>query len=75
MKPLFWSVALIGLLSGSAEAFDYVDSHGFRHWNHYGDRQASTRKEIVQNRNKPKVEIIEDTVKFRPVDEPPTEEK
>jgi hypothetical protein len=75
MKAAIWSTILVGLLASSAQAFDYVDGRGFRHWNHNADAKASTRKEVVQNLNKPKVEIVEDTVKFHAIDDASSEEK
>ena len=68
MKALVLSLPAIALLVGTAQAYDYVDSKGYRHWNHYAERKGSQR-EVVQNENRPKVEIIQDTVKFRPIDE------
>jgi hypothetical protein len=70
MKVLIWSASLVGLLLSSAQAFDYVDGRGIRHWNHYGDRKGAPPKEIVQNPNKPRVEIVQDTVRFVPLEEP-----
>jgi hypothetical protein len=52
MKSLIWSMSLVGLLTGSAQAFDYVDSRGFRHWNHDRDQRAEPSKEVVQNPGK-----------------------
>lgn len=72
MKALIWSAPLVGLLVSSAQAFDYVDSRGIRHWNHYGDRGASASKQIVQNPNKPKIEIVQDKVRFVPIEPAPT---
>lgn len=72
MKSLIWSMSLVGLLTGSAQAFDYVDSRGFRHWNHDRDQRAEPSKEVVQNPGKGTVKIVEDTVKFVPIDEPAT---
>lgn len=66
MKTLIWSLTLSGLLVSSAQAYDYVDSRGYRHWNH---NKTAPKKEVVQNPGKPTVEIVEDTVKFQPVDE------
>ena len=68
MKALILSVPAIALLIGTAQAYDYVDSKGFRHWNHNADRKGG-QKEVVQNPNQPKVEIIQDKVKFHPIDE------
>jgi hypothetical protein len=67
MKALISPVLLMTFLS-TAQAYDYVDSKGYRHWNHYGDPKG-TRTETVQNPNQPKVEIIQDNVKFRPLEE------
>jgi hypothetical protein len=62
MKALIWPMTLIGLLvASSAQAFDYVDNQGIRHWNHYSGSKPVTRKEVVQNPTKPRVEIVEDT--------------
>jgi hypothetical protein len=68
MRALMWSALLFGLVAGSAQALDYVDSRGIRHWNHYGDRGATSSKEIVQNPNKPRVEIVQDSMRFVPVE-------
>ena len=68
MKALIWPMTLIGLLvASSTQAFDYVDNQGIRHWNHYSGSKPVTRKEVVKNL-KPRVEIVEDTVKFHPID-------
>ena len=71
MKTLVWSLTFGGLLISSAQAFDYVDSRGYRHWNH---NKTAPKKEVVQNPGKPTVEIVEDKVKFHPLDEAHAEE-
>jgi len=68
MKLLVLSASLAALSIGSAHAYDYVDGKGYRHWNHHGEAKTS-RKEVVQASNGQKVEIVQDTVKFRPIDE------
>ena len=72
MKTLIWSMFLVGLFAGSVQAFDYVDSRGFRHWNHYGEQQSKPANEIVQNPGKPAVKIVQDSVRFVPIEEPTT---
>ena len=74
MKALIWPITLIGLVvASSAQAFEYVDNRGIRHWNHDSGSNPVIRKEVVQNPNKPRVEIVEDTVKFYPIDEDPSD--
>jgi hypothetical protein len=73
MKALIWPITLIGLVASSAQAFDYVDTRGIRHWNHHSGSNPVIRKEVVQNPNKPRVEIVEDAVKFHPIDEDPSD--
>jgi hypothetical protein len=69
MKAVIWSMSLVGLFTSSVQAFDYVDNKGFRHWNHYGDHRAKASKEVVQSPGKPSVEIVQDTVRFLPIDD------
>jgi hypothetical protein len=50
MKSLIWSMSLVGLLTGSAQAFDYVDSRGFRTGIMIAIREPNRRKKSCKIR-------------------------
>ena len=67
-------MSLVGLPTGSAQAFDYVDGQEFGTEIIIAIREPNHQKEVVQNPGKPAVKIIKDTVKFVPINEPATRE-